>query len=163
MFSQKCFCSWERNCAEDGNFLCDIGWRRTNQSTALLSVQQGKDDYQTAKQTKLYHATAGSSLAKTPPFLFLLLVEGCETDEVFNRDVSVELLQGSLPISVSCLVTWLPEGSWCPFGCGVGVQALCGEAPQQPWRRSGCAALPCCASARENRGHPSCCSCLRAL
>lgn len=124
MFSQKCFCSWERNCAEDGNFLCDIGWRRTNQSTALLSVQQGKDDYQTAKQTKLYHATAGSSLTKTPP-LFLLLVKGCERDEMFNRDVSVELLQGSLAIFVSCLVTWLSEGSWCPFGVrGWGAGAV---------------------------------------
>jgi len=123
MLSQKSFSCWERNWAKDDNFLCDIGWRKVNQSTPLLPIQQEKDDYQKAEQTKLYQVITQLPHKDTSLLVsFISRRLSCVTcsTRTFRFYISVELLRGFFDsffcfLCVSCFVDWLSKSFLCPF------------------------------------------------
>lgn len=121
MFSPKSFSSWERNWAEDGSFLCDVRWRKVNQSTPLLPIQQEDDDYQKAKQTKPTKWLLTATLQRHHSFLFLSLVGGWAVWSVHQGHYDFTFQWNCTffwqVFGVSCFMDWLSKTSlvlsWC--------------------------------------------------
>lgn len=124
MSSHKSFCSWEGNGAKDGDFLCDTGWRRINQSTPSFSRKM-----MTTKKPSRQSCTESSVnvTLQRHRSLRCFYWRTVGLYEAFKKDVAILHFIWTpagwfffhsfvfFCVHVSCCLDWLSKSSWCPF------------------------------------------------